>query len=120
MASDDDLRLRETARRQALWALAGLTPGDPRAADALVILDGIERQEQRSPFPSVPATEIPGGIVIVRDGDIPEPWKQRFHCASRGSTRLLEGAYWYDWEKFLSEWQKEMAHLEQHRCARPK
>lgn len=117
MASDDDLRLRETARRQALWAFAGLIPGDPRAVDALVILDDIDRQEQSSPIPSIAATERPGGILTVQDMDIPQPWRERFHCASRGSTRLLERAHWYGWEKFLSEWQKEMSHLERDRCA---
>lgn len=67
MNSDDNLHLRETARRKALWALADLKPGDPRGADALTILDDIDRQEQRRPFPSVPATERPGGTLVVRD-----------------------------------------------------
>lgn len=56
--------------------------------------------------------------MIVRDQDIPQPWRERFLCASRGSTRLVEGTYYQDWEKFVSEWKREMAHLELHRCAR--
>lgn len=118
MASDEDLHLRETEWRKALWALADLTPGDPRATDALVILDDIAPQEQRGSLPSVPSTERLGGTLIVRDLDIPQPWRERFHCASRGSTRLVEGAYYRDWEKFVSEWKREMAHLELHRRAR--
>lgn len=92
MVRDEDLRLLETARRQAPWALADLTPGDPRAAGALVILNDIDRLKQHSLLPSVAATDRPGGIFIVRDVDIPQPWRERFHCASRGSTRLVEGA----------------------------
>ncbi|MDD2004053.1 hypothetical protein NPS31_11955 [Pseudomonas putida] len=118
MASDEDLHLRETAWRKALWSLADLTPGDPRATDVLAILDDIDPQEQRGSLPSVPSTERPDGTLIVRDLDIPQPWRERFHCASRGSTRLVEGAYYRDWEKFVSEWKREMAHLELHRHAR--
>ncbi len=92
MFRDEDLRLLETARRQAPWALADLTPGDPRAAGALVILNDIDRLKQHSLLPSVAATDRPGGIFNVRDVDIPQPWRERFHCASRGSTRLVEGA----------------------------
>ncbi len=118
MVSHDDLRLSEAARRKALWALADLPPGDPRATDALVILDDIERPEQRSPFPSVPSTERPDGTLVIRDMDIPQPWRERFHCASRGSTRFIDGAYYRDWENFLREWEKEMAHVERHRLIR--
>lgn len=49
MACDDDLHLREVARWKALWALADLASGDPRAADALGYLDDIDHQEQRRP-----------------------------------------------------------------------
>lgn len=117
MASDEDLHLRETAWRKALWSLADLTPGDPRATDVLAILDDIDPQEHRGSLPSVPSTERPGGTLIVRDLDIPQPWRERFHCASRGSTRFVEGAYYRDWQKFFREWKREMAHLELHRRA---
>lgn len=117
MANDDDLHHRETARRKALWSLAGLTPGDPRAAVALDTLDDIDRHEQPSSVPSVPATERPSGTLIVRDVDIPQPWRERFHCASRGSTRLIEGAYYWDWERFVLEWKREMSYLAYHRRA---
>lgn len=126
MSSDDDLRLRETARRKALWALADLTPGDPRANSILRVLDDLQRQELAYPvLPQtltadevlrlVPAQPHPIGMSIVRDEDIPQPWLERFKCASRGSTRVAEGAYWDDWHKFLSEWQMEMAHVERHK-----
>lgn len=118
MTSDDDLHLRETAWRKALWSLADLAPGDPRATEALIILDDIDPQELRGSLPTVPSTERPDGTLIVRDLDIPQPWRERFHCASRGSTRLVEGAYYRDWEKFVSEWKREMTHLELHRRAR--
>ena len=73
--------------------LADLTPSDPRAAHALAVLNDVDCQEQLSTLPSVSTTERPGGTLIVRDVDIPQPWRERFHYASRGSTRLVEGAY---------------------------
>lgn len=118
MASGDDLHLRETARRKALWALADLIPGDPRAVDALAIIDDIDRQEQCGSLPFVMATERLDGTLIVRDVDIPQPWRERFYCASRGSTRFVEGAYYRDWEKFVIEWKRETAHLANHRSTK--
>ncbi|MDP9556841.1 UNVERIFIED_ORG: hypothetical protein J2W65_002478 [Pseudomonas parafulva] len=115
MATDDNLNIREKVWRKALWALADLIPGDSRATDPLDILDDIDRHDLRSQCPSVPATERPGGILIVRDADIPQPWRERFQCASRGSTRVIEGAYYHDWEKFMREWKVEIMHLEAHR-----
>ena len=128
MASDDELHMREIARRKALWALADLGLGDPRAAETLRLLDDIDRQEQCSSHPSlrftnadqvlslVQVTQSPGGTLIVRDVDIPQPWRERFLCANRGSTRLNEGAFLVDWQKFISEWKAEMLHLEAHRA----
>lgn len=67
----------------------------------------------------VPATESPGGTLIVRDVDIPLPWRESFLCASRGSTCLNEGAYFHDWQKFIGAWKAEIKHLEAHRaCAK--
>jgi hypothetical protein len=127
-AADGDLHLLEVARRKALWALAHLIPGDPRADFIIQVLDDIERQEQSLPIyrHAMDADEVlnlvssephPIGMAIVRDEDIPQPWRERYGCASRGSTRVAEGAYLHDWLKFLSKWQQEMTHLERHRAA---
>lgn len=129
MASDDSLHLRETRRRRALWTLAHLDPGDPRALCVLRVLDEIDQQEQLSlgslrmlsveeVSDQVTAEFHPIGISIVRDDAIPEPWRERFLCASYGSTRVAEGAYLHDWLQFLSKWQQEMVHFERHRAAR--
>lgn len=127
-AADGDLHLLEVARRKALWALAHLTPGDPRAEAVIQVLADIEHQEQSLPIYRqalgadevlnlVPSEPHPNGIAIVRDENIPQPWRERFECASRGSTRVAEGAYLGNWQKFVSEWKAEMAHVERHRNA---
>jgi hypothetical protein len=129
MASDDSLHLREKRRRSALWTLAHLAPGDPRALCILRVLDEIDHQEQAWLGSSRIATvhEVTNqvgsehhsiGISIVQENSIPEPWRERFLCASYGSTRVVEGAYLQDWQKFLSKWQQEMTHLERHRAER--
>lgn len=129
MASDDSLHFRESRRRRALWTLAHLDPGDPRALCVLRVLDEIDRQEQawlgsgRIATVDEVANQVasephPIGTSVVLDNAIPEPWRERFLCASYGSTRVAEGAYLHDWQKFLSKWQQEMAHLERHRAAR--
>jgi hypothetical protein len=130
--SDAELRHRETERRKALWTLAHILPGDVRALDALEVLDDIEQQE-RFDTPSmeqplsveevlrfVPTESHPIGCRIVRESSIPQPWRERFLRASVGSTRVPEGPYERDWDKFLVEWQNEMRHLEKHRAARGK
>ena len=129
MASDDLLHSRESRRRRTLWTLAHLAPGDPRALCVLRVLDEIDQQEHawlgsgRIATVDVVTNQVasephPIGISIVRDDAIPEPWRERFLCASYGSTRVAEGAYLHDWLKFLSKWWQEMAHLERHRAAR--
>ena len=93
------------------------------------VLDEIDQQEQawlgsgRIATVDEVANQVasephPIGIAILRDDAIPEPWRERFSCASYGSTRVVEGAYLHDWLKFLSKWQQEMTHLERHRAAR--
>lgn len=132
MISDAELRHRETERRKALWTLADILPGDVRALDALDVLDDIEQRE-RFDIPSVeqplgveevlrfvPTEPHPIGCSIVRESSIPQPWRERFLRASVGSTRVPEGPYAHDWDKFLVEWQNEMRHLEKHRAARGK
>lgn len=125
-----ELRELEANRRKALWVLAGISPGDLRASDALAILDDLDDQERNGTAPpdrplelveardSVPVNRHHSGIDIVLELNIPEPWRERFLQASIGSTRLVEGLYAKDWKQFLAEWEAEMLHLEAHRAFR--
>ncbi|RWU24960.1 hypothetical protein DM813_04240 [Pseudomonas alkylphenolica] len=126
----DDLRTRESVRRKALWTLSHLMPGDPKAAAILDVLDNIEDQERVDLNRSHPGLDIDAArkavlierhsssINIVDEASIPQPWRERFLQASIGSTRVIDGPYAHDWEKFLTEWQAEMQHLDAHRAAR--
>ena len=126
----DDLRARESVRRKALWTLSHLMPGDPKAAAILDVLDDIEAQERVDLNHSHPGLVIDAarkavqierhssGINIVNEASIPQPWRERFLQASIGSTRLVDGPYAHDWDKFLAQWQVEMRHLDAHRYAR--
>lgn len=58
------------------------------------------------------------GVDIILERTIPQPWRERFHQASIGSTRLVDGPYAADWNIFLASWEAEVRHLEQHRAAR--
>ena len=128
----DLLRERERTRRRALWALASLRPGDSAASELLTILNGLDEQERSgtsysdNPLElievrnSVSAKRHNSGIDIILEQAIPQPWRERFHQASIGSTRLVDGPYASDWDKFLASWEAEMRHLEQHRAARNK
>lgn len=132
MTSYAKLRQLETARRNALWALANILPGDLKALDALEILDTIEQRERLAAalmeqplsvedvLRFVPTEPHSIGCHIVRESSIPQPWRERFLRASVGSTRVPEGPYAHDWDKFLAEWQYEMQHLEKHRIAKAK
>lgn len=126
----DLLRERERTRRRVLWALASFHPGDPHASELLTVLDELDIQE-RSDTPcsdkslelievrnSVSAKRHNSGIDIILEQTIPQPWRERFYQASIGSTRLVDGPYASDWDKFLGSWEAEMQHLEQHRAAR--
>ena len=126
----DELRQLEGARRRTLWALACLRPGDPSASDLLAILDDFDDQE-RNDTPcsdrlleltevrnSVSVMRHNSGIDIILEQTIPQPWRERFHQASIGSTRVPDGAYATDWDKFLVEWEREMQHLQDHRLAK--
>lgn len=127
--TSDELRELERTRRRALWALASLHPGDLIALGILAILhdlDGQQRSISASTYDPIELNEVrdfvhirrlPSGVDIVSELDIPEPWKERFSQASIGSTRLPEGPYARDWEKFLTEWEREMQHLQNHRVA---
>lgn len=95
-------------------------PGDRGAVDALTILDDIDYQERSStvspdtPFEisevcdAVQARHHPCGLDIVLEQTIPQPWKERFLQASIGSTRIVDGPYATDWDKFLTRWEAEM------------
>lgn len=126
--TEDELREVETARRKAIWALASLRPGDPNALPHLSILNNLHSQERNS-RPSMDNTlELKKvresvqvrphhtGMDIVLEFDIPQPWRERFRQASTGSTRLMDGLFAADWDKFLNEWESEMLHLQSHRA----
>ena len=105
-------------------------PGDPQAVAILNVLDDIEDQErvdlnQRHPHLDIDAVRKAvlierhsSGINIVDEASIPQPWRERFLQASIGSTRLVDGPYGHDWDKFLTQWQAEMKHLDAHMSAR--
>jgi len=124
----DLLREREKTRRRVLWALASLHPGDPTASEFLTILDDLDDQERNDTLCSDKPLELievrnsvsvmrhNSGVDIILERDIPQPWRERFLQASIGSTRIPDGPYAADWEKFLSEWEREIQHLQNHRA----
>ncbi|WLH34284.1 hypothetical protein PSH79_20430 [Pseudomonas sp. FP2196] len=126
----DKLRELERNRRKALWALTNLHPGDPNASDLLTILDDLDDQERKDTSCSDKPLELVEvrnsvsvirhniGIDIILEQTIPQPWRERFYQASIGSTRLVDGHYAADWDKFLDGWDAEMRHLKQHRASR--
>ncbi|WP_280344928.1 hypothetical protein [Pseudomonas sp. BN607] len=63
-------------------------------------------------------TKLHNGVQLIAEDSIPEPWLQRFQAASVGSTRLAEGPYLRDFEKFVAVWQQELEHLKVHRAHR--
>ncbi|MEA9990471.1 hypothetical protein QN404_16405 [Pseudomonas sp. RTS1] len=123
----DLFRERERTRRRVLWALASLRPGDPTASELLIILDDLDVQERNdTTYSDKPLDEVRNsvsvmrhnsGIDIILERDIPQPWRERFLQASIGSTRVTDGPYAADWDKFLTEWEREMQHLQNHRVA---
>jgi hypothetical protein len=124
---DHRLRSLEIARRRALWALADLQPGDARAEKVLTELNEVEQglqggvsgdQLSAQELVDVINTKLHNGVQLVVEDSIPEPWLQRFQAASVGSTRLAEGPYLRDFEKFVAVWQQELEHLSIHRAHR--
>ncbi|WP_207266709.1 hypothetical protein [Pseudomonas sp. GW101-3H06] len=125
----DLLRERERTRRRVLWALASFHPGDPNASELLTILDSLDVQERNDTLCSDKPLEVVevrnsvsvmrhnSGVDIILERDIPQPWRERFLQASIGSTRVTDGPYAADWDKFLTEWEREMQHLKNHRAA---
>ncbi|PTT03280.1 hypothetical protein [Pseudomonas sp. HMWF006] len=123
----DLLRERERTRRRILWALASFHPGDPNASELLTILDDLDVQERNdTTYSDKPLDEVRNSVSVMRhnsgidtilERDIPQPWRERFLQASIGSTRIPEGPYATDWDKFLVEWEREIQHLQTHRVA---
>ena len=123
----DLLRERERTRRRILWALASFHPGDPNASELLTILDDLDVQERNdTTYSDKPLDEVRNSVSVMRhnsgidtilERDIPQPWRERFLQASIGSTRVTDGPYAIDWDKFLTEWEREMQHLKNHRAA---
>lgn len=122
---------RERARREALWDLENLRPGDAQAKPLLAVLDEIDSQDRAQPIGEayamsidelrelVQETQFEGvdgyHFVIVLDQHIPQPWRMRFEAASALSSRLREGCYVHDWRRFLRLWSHEMERLAAHR-----
>lgn len=123
---EDKLKDREALRRQALWTLAHLTPGDPAAVAVIKVLDDLDERELLAGLPMPTLDEVrdavvpesrPTGFSIVRESNIPQPWRERFLRASLGSTPVADGPYDHDWKKFLQGWEAEIRHLAHHRAA---
>ncbi len=101
--SHDELRKLEHARRRALWEIARFHPGDPKAADALAILDDLDAQD-RSGTPStvepleldqvrdsVPVQDHSCGIDIVLERDIPNLGENASFRRASDQPELLMG-----------------------------
>lgn len=126
---DDELRELEAKRRKALWMLANISPGDSKAFEALSILDDLDLHVRKDSPHTDKALELNqlgdcvtvqhhhSGIDIILEQTIPQPWRERFLQASIGSTRFPDGPYATNWDKFLTEWVREMQHLQNHRVA---
>nr|WP_218178411.1 hypothetical protein [Pseudomonas putida] len=122
------MRSLEIARRRALWALADLRPGTARAETALAELEKVDQallgvvggdQLTAQEVVDVITTKLHNGVQLVVEDSIPEPWLQRFQAASVGSTRLAEGPYLRDFEKFMVVWHQELEHVKAHRAHSP-
>lgn len=127
-AVDQNLREREKIRRKALWSLSHLRPGDPKATPIVSMLDEIARLDEADrllrdvakleDLRELVVTEPrSSGLQIVREGSIPEPWRERFLQASIGSTRVEAGPFLNDFEKFINLWTQENQRLEAYRSA---
>lgn len=116
---------RERDRRQLIWKLADLLPGGRGARAILERLGDIERLDHEHPISVCLLTleqlsELPReahkiGCWIIRDADIPEPWRTRFGVALVPSARVSEGFYFHDWIDFLQAWERDLEYVEQHR-----
>lgn len=115
---------RERERREAIWKLTELQPGDCKAMPILQQLALLNQLDQVQPLvvcaldlqqlrelPHEPHTI---GFYIIRDANIPEPWRSRFALALGPAARVKEGFYWHDWTDFLDAWAKENDHYSRH------
>lgn len=127
-AVDQSLREREKLRRKVLWSISHLRPGDPKATPIVSMLDEIARQDEADRLlrdvakledlrDLVAIEQRSSGLQIVREGSIPEPWRERFLQASIGSTRVEAGPFLNDFEKFINLWVQENQRLEAYRSA---
>lgn len=115
---------RERDRREAIWQLAELQPGDQKARPILQRLAELERLDREQPLANcaldlqqlhdLPSEPHPIGFSIVRDADIPQPWLSRFAIAAGPISRVAEGVYRHDWTDFLDAWAKENDHVSLH------
>ncbi|KAB5618677.1 hypothetical protein F7234_23135 [Pseudomonas putida] len=128
MTIDHRLRSLEISRRRALWALAELQPEDARAETVLAELEEVDQalhgvvgddQLRAQELVDVITTKLHNGVQLVVEDSIPEPWLQRFQAASVGSTRLADGPYLRDFEKFMVVWLQELEHVKAHRAHSP-
>lgn len=120
----NEIWTRERARREAIWQLDALQPGDRNARAILKRLQELEQLDQEQPLAvcplglpqlrELPHEPHPVGFNIIRDTDIPEPWLSRFAVALGPAARVVEGFYWHDWTDFLDAWVKENDHLSRH------
>lgn len=116
---------RERDRREAIWQLAELQPGDRNARTILKRLQELEQLDLEQPLATCmldlqQLRELPQephriGFNIIRDADIPEPWLSRFAIAAGPISRVTEGIYRHDWTDFLDAWVKENDHISLHR-----
>ena len=122
-----EIWVRERQRRLAIWQLAELQPGDRAASEILQCLDELERLDREFPLcdchldmrqlAELPSAPHPIGCWIIKDDDIPEPWRTRFSVALGPASRVAEGFYRHDWHDFLDAWECDIAQVECHREA---
>ncbi|WP_282413281.1 hypothetical protein [Pseudomonas sp. PS01299] len=118
---------RERARREAIWQLDALQPGDHNARPILQRLSELEQLDQEQPLAvctldlqqlhELPHEPHAIGFNIIRDADIPQPWLSRFAIAAGPICKVAEGVYRHDWTDFLDAWAKENDHINAHREA---
>ena len=115
-----DLQTRELTRRNALWALDNPATREQATQDLLRVWRA-DRDYPIGPAAGLAVKEIgaqvptfveEGAGALVRFSEIPEPWATRFQLASLGATRVLDGYYARDWEKFLALWPAEVEKID--------
>lgn len=103
-----DLKAREQARRRGLWG--------SKTEESAALLDLIKRLDSENPIGRAAGWSVnqvrdrvsPAQERHVKPEEIPEPWRERFLQASRGSTISADGHPIDDWHYFLQLWDKEI------------